>query len=99
MDEILRHLSRKEIFPNLKFIVLAGHSAGGQYVTRYEMANRLHETLGVPIAYVVANPSSYAYLDPSRPAADGAEFRAFGDSRNCTTYDRWPYGLQNRTGY
>ena len=98
-DEILHRLARKEVFPNLKAIVVAGHSAGGQYVTRYEMANKVHDTLGVPVMYVVSNPSSYAYLDSSRPGAEGKDFHAFGDSRNCTTYDRWPYGLQNRSGY
>jgi len=98
-DEILRKLARKDVFPNLKAIVVAGHSAGGQFVTRYEMANKVHDTLGVPITYVVANPSSYAYLDAMRPNAEGAEVRAFSDARNCTTYDRWPYGLENRTGY
>jgi hypothetical protein len=97
-DAILRKVARKEIFPNLKIIVVAGHSAGGQFVTRYEMANQIHDTLGVPVTYVVSNPSSYAYPDPARPAA-GSEFRNFSDARNCTTYDRWPYGLQNRTGY
>jgi len=98
-DEILRKLARKDVFPKLSAIVVAGHSAGGQYVTRYGMANRVHETLGVPIAYVVANPSSYAYLDPTRPGPDDSGFESFRDSRNCTTYDKWPYGLQNRTGY
>jgi hypothetical protein len=98
-DEILRKLGHRENFPNLKHIVVAGHSAGGQYVTRYEMANQLHDTLGIPISYVVANPSSYAYLDALRPTPDASDFRPFPDARNCTTYDRWPYGLQNRTGY
>ena len=102
MDELLRKVANKALFPNVKAIVLSGHSAGGQFANRYEMSNQIHDTLGVPIAYVVANPSSYAYLDATRPAggASGAtEFRAFGDGRNCTTYDRWPYGLQGRTGY
>jgi hypothetical protein len=98
-DEILRKLAKREVFPNLKAIVVAGHSAGGQFVTRYEMANKVHDTLGVPITYVVSNPSSYAYLDPLRPNADGSDFRPFNDGRNCTTYDKWPYGLENRTGY
>jgi hypothetical protein len=98
-DEVLRKLARKDVFPNLKAIVVAGHSAGGQYVTRYEMANKVHDTLGVPVTYVVSNPSSYAYLDAMRPIADGTDFRPFNDGRNCTTFDRWPYGLQNRTGY
>ena len=106
MDEILRRLARKDVFPNLKAIVLCGHSAGGQYVTRYEMANRVHDKLGVPITYVVSNPSSYAYLDPERPTLDAERptesnytLRAFGDARNCTTYDNWPYGLKKRSGY
>ncbi len=100
VDEILTKLARRQAFPNLKEIVLAGHSAGGQFVTRYEMSNRIHETLGLPLTYVVANPSSYAYLDATRPAGEKAEsFRPFGDGRNCTTYNHWPYGLEGRTGY
>ncbi len=99
MDEIVRELSNKNNFPNLKAIVITGHSAGGQFATRYEMANKLHETIGVPITYVVSNPSSYSYLDPDRPAGANNEQRQFGDARNCTTYDTWPYGLKNRTGY
>ena len=115
-DEILRRLARKDIFPNLAAIVVAGHSAGGQFVTRYEMANQVHDQLGVPVTYLVANPSAYAYLDNTRPAASayavsagapgyvptpaqGASFRVFSDGRNCTTFDQWPYGLQNRSGY
>ena len=99
MDEILRRLTRKEIFPNIRAIVLSGHSAGGQYVTRYEMANKVNDNLGIPITYVVSNPSSYAYLDAERPSGTNNELRAFGDARNCTTYDNWPYGLKNRSGY
>jgi len=33
-DEILRKLARKDMFPNLKSIVVSGHSAGGQFVNR-----------------------------------------------------------------
>ena len=90
VDEILRRLARKEIFPNLKTIVVAGHSAGGQFVNRYEMSNQVHEKLGVPVRYVVSNPSSYAWIDATRPA---------GAVTNCPNYDRWPYGFQNRSGY
>ena len=119
-DEILKSLARRESFPNLQAIVLAGHSAGGQFVSRYQMANQVHELLGVPLTYVVANPSSYGYLDAMRPsvtvlaanvsalapgyvatlpAKPPPPFVPFGDASNCTTYDRWPYGLQGRVGY
>jgi pimeloyl-ACP methyl ester carboxylesterase len=70
-DEILRKLAKRSAFPNLSAIVIAGHSAGGQYVTRYEMSNRVHDTLGVPVTYVVANPSSYAWPASTRPLAAG----------------------------
>ncbi len=71
VDQILRLLADRKNFPNLNAIVIAGHSAGGQFVSRYEMANRVAETLGVPVSYVVANPSSYAWPDASRPLPQG----------------------------
>jgi pimeloyl-ACP methyl ester carboxylesterase len=98
-DEILRRLTRKDVFPNLRAIVVSGHSAGGQFVTRYEMANQVHDKVAIPITYIVANPSSYAYLDSDRPDVEEKTLRQFVDARNCTTYDNWPYGLKRRTGY
>lgn len=98
-DEILRRLARKEVFPNLKNIVVAGHSAGGQYVSRYAMANTVHETLGVAVTYLVSNPSSYGYPDASRPSAEGKEVGPYAEGRNCTTFNQWPYGLEKRVGY
>ena len=71
MDEIVRRLADKKTFPNLTQIVIAGHSAGGQYVTRYEMANKVHGTAGVRISYVVANPSTYAWPAAVRPLPTG----------------------------
>ena len=102
-DEILRKTATKALFPNLTVVVIAGHSAGGQFVTRYEMANRVHDTLGVQLRYVVANPSSYAYPDSTRPnSTKGAkgkiEFEPF-EERSCAGYNRWPYGLEDRHGY
>jgi len=98
-DEVLRKLARKDIFPNLKTIVFAGHSVGGGFTTRYEMANQVHDGLGVPVTYVVANTSSYTYLDANRPLEGKPEFGSFRDRANCTTYNRWPYGLNERAGY
>jgi len=92
VDEILRKLAKKDAFPNLNMIVMAGHSAGGQFTTRYEMANRMHDSLGVTITYVVSNPSSYAWPDAVRPVQ-------VEERQKCTNYDNWPYGLAHRTGY
>jgi pimeloyl-ACP methyl ester carboxylesterase len=69
MDEIIRRLADKQHFPNLRTIVVAGHSAGGQFVSRYEMTSNVYKLPGIAISYVVANPSSFAYLDGVRPTA------------------------------
>jgi pimeloyl-ACP methyl ester carboxylesterase len=116
VDQILKKLATKSAFPNMRAIVVAGHSAGGQFVARYQMANRVHETLGVPVTYVVANPSSYAWPDATRPVpADDATPEnakaawnletvhtkfSYGpfDASACPNYDKWPAGLENRTG-
>lgn len=71
IDELVRELADKKTFPNLVKIVVAGHSAGGQVVTRYAMANKVHDTKGVTITYVVANPSSYAWPAAVRPLPTG----------------------------
>ena len=117
LDALLTRVAAKTTFPNVRSIVVVGHSAGGQVVNRYAMSNKVHDKLGVPVSYVVSNPSSYAYPGSERPttaafaitaqapgyipepAPNAAAFRAFGDGRGCTTYDQWPFGYQNRTGY
>jgi pimeloyl-ACP methyl ester carboxylesterase len=122
LDAIVRKLADKKTFPNLRQIVVAGHSAGGQVVTRYEMTSKVHDTPGVSISYVVANPSSYAWPAAVRPlptgdadpeAAAGAKEAlgpdgekvhtnfTFGpfDASKAANFNRWPSGLENRTGY
>jgi hypothetical protein len=77
LDAILRRVARKDVFPNLRAIVVSGHSAGGQVVNRYEMSNQMHDKVGVPITYVVSNPSSYAYPDSMRPTTAAYGVTAF----------------------
>jgi hypothetical protein len=98
-DEILRRVARKAVFPNLKAITVSGFSGGGQYVSRYAMANQVHETLGIPVTYVVGSTSSYAYPDAVRPALGGSGFGPFADAKKCTSYNQWPYGFEARAGY
>jgi pimeloyl-ACP methyl ester carboxylesterase len=80
MDDLLRTLANKRTFPNLTKIVVAGHSAGGQFATRYAMANKVHDKLnGVEVSYVVANPSSYAWPVADRPLPTGTADPATAD--------------------
>jgi pimeloyl-ACP methyl ester carboxylesterase len=94
VDAILRKLADKSVFPRLTTAVVAGHSAGGQFVSRYEMANRVHGTLGIDITYVVANPSSYAWPDANRPLAEGdaAPAAAAAGWRTETPHTDFHYG-------
>jgi len=88
-DQILRTLANKKTFPHLTQIVVAGHSAGGQFVTRYEMSNKVHDALaaaGVRVTYVVANPSTYAWPAAVRPLPTG--------DADPTTADKEPLGRE-----
>ncbi|MBM3786499.1 MAG: hypothetical protein FJW30_19245 [Acidobacteria bacterium] len=88
IDELIRRFSDKKKYPNVKYIVLFGHSAGGQFLSRYAAASSA-EPAGAAIRYVISNPSSYLYLDASRP----------GPVQSCPDYDKWKYGLNDRAGY
>lgn len=94
VDQIMRELANKKKFPNMAIIVIAGHSAGGQFVSRYEMANRVGDTLGVPVRYVIANPSSYAWPDATRalPVGDGAPAAAVAGWNKEDPHTDFSYG-------
>src|SRR4029078_1956750 len=99
-DQILRKLANKSTFPNMQANGVGGHSAGGQFVTRYEMSNRIHETLGVPVTYVVANPSSYAWPAATRPmASDDAEPAGAKDGwKSEVVHTNFTYGPYDPSG-
>jgi pimeloyl-ACP methyl ester carboxylesterase len=87
LDAILDRLADRQTFPNLREVVVAGHSAGGRFVQRYAAVGHGQTPLlmtGVHIRYVVANPSDYLYFDAARP---------FAPTPGCSTVNRWPYGL------
>ncbi|MBB3213255.1 pimeloyl-ACP methyl ester carboxylesterase [Herbaspirillum sp. Sphag1AN] len=93
IDQIFTRLADRRRFPHLRDIVLAGHSAGGQFVQRYAaVGHAAQEIVASPIhvRYVVANPAAYLYFDNKRPQADGS----FADvSAHCPTAGTWNNGL------
>ncbi|NVZ95715.1 alpha/beta hydrolase [Pseudomonas sp. D6002] len=94
LDQIIKHLGNRKLFPNLKEIVVAGHSGGGQVVQRFALTGHDHpllQTEGISLRYVVANPSSYAYFSPQRPV----KF----DVASCPGFNDWKYGMQNLPAY
>ena len=94
LDQIIKHLGNRKLFPALKEIVVAGHSGGGQVVQRFALTSHDHpklQTEGIGLRYVVANPSSYAYFSPQRPV----KF----DAASCPGFNDWKYGLRNLPAY
>jgi hypothetical protein len=99
LDAILARLADRGAFPALKTVIIAGHSGGGQLVQRYAVAGRGEAALtkaGIHVRYLAANPSSYVYFSPERPAGDG--FATF-DAAACPAYDRWKYGMTELPAY
>jgi pimeloyl-ACP methyl ester carboxylesterase len=94
LDAILGKLADRNLFPNLKQVVVAGHSGGAQVVQRYAIAGKGEAALtarGIAVRYVVANPSSYAYFDDQRPDPSIAA--------SCPGYNDWKYGMDARPAY
>jgi len=88
IDAILARLADASAFPNLRQVVIAGHSGGGQIVQRYAVVGNgaaALEARGIVVRYVVANPSSYLWFSPERPVAVAGA---------CPRADRWKYGFE-----
>jgi len=113
IDSIIEIL--RVYFPGIKAITVTGHSAGGQFAQRYAASNTVDtESLGISMRYVVANPSSYLYLDTKRLkktarctdendcplTAESFEFPYWNadSSEKCTKYNHYKYGLEHRGG-
>jgi hypothetical protein len=94
LDAVLHRLADRTLLPNLAEVVIAGHSAGGQMVQRYAAVGggrAALQAIGVPVRYVVANPSSYLYFSRDRPEKV--------DPATCPAFDRWKYGLAGAPPY
>ena len=91
-------------FPGITEVVVVGHSGGGQFAHRYAaqtmVATRL-AAAGIRIRFVVANPSSYLYLDGSRFQSSSKTFASLTSAQRstCRRFDTYKYGLTELGGY
>jgi len=65
-------------------VAIVGHSAGGQFVTRYAAATAIRG-----LTFIVANPGSYLWMDATRPNAP----------INCPGFNDYKYGWDNPNAY
>lgn len=100
LDSMIWKLSQN--FSELKTITITGHSAGGQFVNRYAatslMPDLLCKSYDIQSKFVVANPSSYLYLNERR-AVSGTIDSFQVPATSCTGYNEWKYGLDELFSY
>ncbi|KAJ6457162.1 hypothetical protein C8R47DRAFT_172841 [Mycena vitilis] len=82
LDSLIAYYMDKTAYPNLKTVVLAGHSAGGQMVQRY-VGLRNTQTDDDRLHFWIANPGSLMWLIEDRPAPNAT----------CSGVDEFKYGL------
>ena len=94
-----------KINPGIRRIIIPGHSAGAQFIVRYAAINSRHEFLeqqAISIRYVVANSSSYPYLDQTRfyfNSAGEVLKTSQEELIDCPGYNKYKYGLEELYGY
>ena len=100
LDHMIYSIVRGFSLPNLKRIVISGHSAGGQMIHRHAAASML-DTDSLPVRFIIANPSSYLYFSAERWDRDAGIFSLPSESKvaECPEYNDWRYGLSNIYSY
>jgi len=82
-------------FPNLDWIVVSGHSAGGQFTQRYAAFTDVDDRM----KFVPANASSYVYLDGLRWDGLGWSMPIADCDAGEEGYNEYKYGLEVPYGY
>ena len=98
LEQLIERL--QQVAPDLDTVVIAGHSAGGQFVQRFAAGNDLDgnpDTVG--IHYLVANPSSYLYFSDERLDRDLDQFIVPVSTGCRTWYNDYKYGLDELNSY
>ena len=90
-------------YPNLASVVIVGHSAGGQFTNRYAAFERIAPAVRerATVHFVVANPSSYVYLDGRRyhPATRDLRSLSSAERSACPRFDTYRHGLAGTDPY
>ncbi|CAJ1967342.1 unnamed protein product [Cylindrotheca closterium] len=110
IDRLVEYLTatmnQRQIFPNLKLVTVAGHSAGGQVVHRWALLSKIitSSQQNVEIRTVAANPRSYCYLNGKRMIIyknkestnkTRFDYPSAKELEHCPDYDQWNWGLQD----
>ena len=99
LDSLLIHVTQN--FPEVETLVFTGHSAGGQVANRMAacspITDILCEQFDISSKFIVANPSSYVYLNNERRI--GSSLEDFDVPNTNCDYNDWKYGLEDLFKY
>lgn len=84
LDEIVQYYMDESTFPNLKEVVIAGHSMGSQLVQRYAALTSV-QSGRIPVTFWPADPNSLVWLSADHPV----------QTSDCPTFDDYPEGFSN----
>lgn len=96
LDKLILKINNSNNFPNLKTIVVTGHSAGGQFTQRYAIASKIRLLINTHIRFVPSNPSSYMYLDNERFYFTNGSYVQRDINTSCDEYNHYIYGPEQR---
>lgn len=98
LDHMIIHILSSGNFPNIKQIVILGHSAGGQFVNRYAASNTFMDKYPLPVKFLVTAASSYIYFSPKR-ANDASRTHFETPYPKKPAYNQWGYGVKKLYGF
>lgn len=91
LDHLMAELARLKTvgkFPNLKRITVNGFSAGAQLASRWALfSSHAHSVDPVVVRTVVADGSSYVYLDGTRPSPSCTPSTDTGVEHTCNSFE------------
>lgn len=101
-DIILKDVVVNGNFPNLKTVIILGHSAGGQMTNRYAATGRFESKVakpnGIEVRYIVMAPSSCVYFNTERVVEGSRKQFEISETRP-KKFNDWGHGLDNWYSY
>ncbi len=97
IDQLLEPLANTSRFPNLKRVLITGHSSGGLFTHVYAAANVAEkENPGWDWQYLPSNSQYYYYPDGRRVRENNGTLY---NPTDCNGYNFWPLGYSITPGY
>lgn len=100
VDRMIEQITLKGVFPNIRQVVVIGHSAGGQYVNRYAAGTQIGNSLPerIQLRFIVANPSTFVYFNGERRLPETTSEFAIPEEAD-PDYNDYKYGLEKLNPY